>query len=123
MQHGYVIWLTGLSGAGKTTIADRVALTLRDGGWPIEVLDGDVVRQHLGQGLGFSRADRNTNIRRSPFVAGPLAPNGVNVVVAAISPFREAREEARQELGRFLEVYVRCPVDELVKRDTKGLYA
>src|SRR5687767_14965256 len=114
MQHGFVIWLTGLSGAGKTTIANRLALELRDRRLPVEVLDGDVVRQHLGQGLGFSRADRNTNIRRIAFVAGLLARHGVNVVVAAISPYREAREEARQELERFLEVYVRCPIDELV---------
>jgi 3'-phosphoadenosine 5'-phosphosulfate synthase len=123
MRQGFVVWLTGLSGAGKTTIAQEVASELRASGMPVEVLDGDVVRQYLGQGLGFSRADRDTNIRRISFVARLLARNGAAVVVAAISPYRAVREEARAEIGRFIEVYVRCPLDELVRRDTKGLYA
>lgn len=122
MQPGFVVWLTGLSGAGKTTVAQGVATELRAAGLPVEVLDGDVVRQHLGQGLGFSRADRDTNIQRITFVAKLLARNGTAVVVAAISPYREVRQEARAEIGRFVEVYVRCPLDELVRRDTKGLY-
>jgi sulfate adenylyltransferase/3'-phosphoadenosine 5'-phosphosulfate synthase len=123
MPQGFVVWLTGLSGAGKTTIAQGVAARLRAAGLPVEVLDGDVVRQHLGQGLGFSRADRDTNIRRITFVAKLLARNGVAVVVAAISPYRAVRQEARAEIGRFVEVFVQCPLDELVRRDTKGLYA
>jgi ATP sulfurylase/adenylyl-sulfate kinase len=123
MQQGFVVWLTGLSGAGKSTIAQEVAAELRGVGLPVEVLDGDVVRQRLSQGLGFSRADRDENIRRIGFVANLLARNGTAVVVAAISPFREAREQARSEIGRFIEVYVECSLDELVRRDTKGLYA
>lgn len=123
MKHGVTIWLTGLSGAGKSTIAGLLEKELRHRGLPVEVLDGDVVRQHLSKGLGFSREDRDTNIRRIAFVSKLLTRNGVAVIVAAISPYRNTREEARQEIGRFLEVYVRCPMDELVRRDVKGLYA
>jgi len=120
---GSVIWLTGLSGAGKTTLAEAVAARLRERGARVEVLDGDTVREHLSKGLGFSREDRDTNIRRIAFVAMLLARNGVVVVVAAISPYRATREEARAQIERFLEVHVDCPLDELVRRDTKGLYA
>jgi ATP sulfurylase/adenylyl-sulfate kinase len=123
MGQGFVVWLTGLSGAGKTTIAQEVAADLREAGLPVEILDGDTVRQYLGQGLGFSRTDRDTNIRRIAFVAKLLARNGAAVIVAAISPYREVREEARADIGRFIEVFVRCPLDELMRRDTKGLYA
>jgi 3'-phosphoadenosine 5'-phosphosulfate synthase len=123
MRDGFVIWLTGLSGAGKSTIAQEVASELRAAALPVEVLDGDTVRQNLSQGLGFSREDRDTNIHRIAFVAQLLARNGAAVIVAAISPYRAARDEARAQIGRFIEVHVTCPLDELVRRDTKGLYA
>lgn len=123
MNQGVTIWLTGLSGAGKSTIAKLLEDELRHRGLPVESLDGDVVRQNLSKGLGFSREDRDTNIRRIAFVSKLLTRNGVAVIVAAISPYRNTRDEARQEIDRFLEVYVRCPLDELVRRDVKGLYA
>lgn len=119
---GLTIWLTGLSGAGKSTIAGHVAQHLRARGHPVEVLDGDVVRQNLSAGLGFSKADRDTNIRRIGFVAELLTRNGVVTLVAAISPYREVRSEVRERIGRFLEIYVRCPVEVLAERDAKGLY-
>jgi len=115
--------LTGLSGAGKTTIAESLERELRLEGRPVEVLDGDIVREHLSKGLGFSRADRDTNVRRIAFVAHLLSRNGVAVVVSAISPYRSTRDEARSILGRFVEVYVKCNIEELTRRDTKGLYA
>jgi adenylylsulfate kinase len=120
---GCVIWLTGMSGAGKSTLAHAAAGRLRELGEKVEVLDGDVVREHLSQGLGFSREDRDINIRRIAFVAQLLARNGVVVIVAAISPYRAARDAARAQIDRFLEVHVDCPLDELVRRDVKGLYA
>ncbi|HVC35071.1 MAG TPA: adenylyl-sulfate kinase [Chloroflexota bacterium] len=123
MQQGVTIWLTGLSGAGKSTIAKLLADELRHRGLPVETLDGDVVRTNLSKGLGFSREDRDTNIRRIAFVSKLLTRNGVAVIVAAISPYRNTRHEARQDIGRFCEVYVTCPLDELVHRDVKGLYA
>lgn len=119
---GLTVWLTGLSGAGKSTIAEQVAATLRERGYAVEVLDGDAVRQNLSAGLGFSRADRDANIRRIGFVAELLTRNGVIVLVAAISPYRAVRDEVRDRIGNFVEVYVRCPLDELVRRDVKGLY-
>jgi adenylyl-sulfate kinase len=119
---GLTVWLTGLSGAGKSTVADHVAGTLRERGYAVEVLDGDAVRQNLSAGLGFSREDRDANIRRIGFVAELLTRNGVIVLVAAISPYRAVRDEVRDRIGNFLEVYVRCPLDELVRRDVKGLY-
>src|SRR6266566_1833036 len=122
MTSGCTIWLTGLSGAGKSTIAHLVERRLKEGGVKVEVLDGDVVRTHLSKGLGFSREDRDTNIKRIAFVCGLLTRNGVICVCAAISPYREARAWARQEIGNFVEVYVRCPVDVCRERDLKGLY-
>jgi adenylylsulfate kinase len=122
-MQGYTVWFTGLSGAGKSTLARRLEQELARRGQRVEVLDGDEVRRNLSAGLGFSRADRDANIRRIAFVAGLLARHGVVAVVAAISPYRAAREEARRQLGRFVEVYVRCPLDVLVRRDVKGLYA
>ncbi len=119
---GLTLWLTGLSGAGKSTIAERVATSLRGRGLLVEVLDGDVVRENLSAGLGFSKEDRDTNIRRIGFVAELLTRNGVVVIVAAISPYREIREEVRERIGRFVEIYVRCSLDELRRRDVKGLY-
>src|SRR5438270_8423097 len=119
---GVTIWLTGLSGAGKSTIAEHLTTHLRAQGLPVEVLDGDAVRQGLSAGLGFSKQDRDTNIRRIGFVAELLTRNGVVVIVAAISPYREAREEVRRRIGRLVEVYVRCPIEVLATRDVKGLY-
>src|SRR5215218_1442415 len=123
MSSGYTLWFTGLSGAGKTTLGAAVADVLRQRGQPVEVLDGDVVRTNLSKGLGYSREDRDTNIRRIGFVAKLLTRHGVAVVVAAISPYRAVRDEVRQEIGAFVEVYVRCPLEELIRRDVKGLYA
>jgi adenylylsulfate kinase len=119
-----VIWFTGLSGAGKTTITEALVPELRKRG-RVEVLDGDVVRTHLSKGLGFSREDRDTNIARIAFVAHLLARNGVNVVVAAISPYRSAREAAREVIERdaaFIEVHVAPPLETCIERDVKGLY-
>ncbi len=120
---GYTLWFTGLSGAGKTTVADIVERELRERGEPVEVLDGDVVRTNLSKGLGFSKEDRDTNIRRIAFVADLLSRHGVGVITAAISPYRETRDEAREVMGeRFIEVYVKASVDECARRDVKGLY-
>jgi adenylyl-sulfate kinase len=122
MKRGFVVWITGMSGAGKSTSATMLARRLLDTGARVEVLDGDLVRRHLSKGLGYSKEDRNENIRRIGFVAELLARNGVAVIVAAISPYREAREEARAKIEDFLEVYVKCPLEILVERDVKGLY-
>ena len=121
---GRTVWFTGLSGAGKSTVAALVARELRARGERVEVLDGDVVRQHLSKGLGFSKADRDTNIRRIAYVADVLSRNGVCVLSAAISPYRGTRDEARGLMGdRFIEVYVRASVEECARRDPKCLYA
>lgn len=120
---GLTIWLTGLPSAGKSTIANIIEQDLRARGLPVEVLDGDVVRTNLSKGLGFSREDRDINIRRIAFVSNLLTRNGVVVIVAAVSPYRRTRDEARDLIGRFFEVYVKCPIDVLVDRDVKGLYA
>ncbi len=122
MERGFTVWFTGLSGAGKTTIADKLEAELKARGHRVEVLDGDVVRTHLSKGLGFSKEDRDTNIRRIAFVAHLLSRNGVAVITAAISPYREIRDEAREMIGDFVEVYARCPIDVLAERDVKGLY-
>lgn len=123
MTHeGFAVWLTGLSGAGKSTLAEKLVARLREQGARVELLDGDVVRTNLSQGLGFSREDRDTNIRRIGFVAHLLSRNGVIAVVAAISPYREAREEVKRTIGRFVEIHVDCPLEVLASRDTKGLY-
>ena len=119
---GFTIWFTGLSGAGKSTLAERVEQRLKAQGQRVEVLDGDVVRTHLSKGLGFSREDRDTNIKRIAFVCSLLTRNGVVCISAAISPYREARAWARQEIGNFVEVYVKCSIDVCRQRDVKGLY-
>jgi adenylylsulfate kinase len=122
VNQGFTIWFTGLSGAGKTTISRLVETDLFRRGLPVEVLDGDIVRQHLSQGLGFTKADRDTNIMRIAFVSKLLTRNGVVTLVSVISPYREARELARKEIGRFVEVYVKCPLQTCIARDVKGLY-
>ncbi|HVJ93943.1 MAG TPA: adenylyl-sulfate kinase [Labilithrix sp.] len=119
---GAVVWFTGLSGAGKTTISAALAPELRAAGKRVEVLDGDVVRTHLSKGLGFSREDRDTNVARIAFVAHLLARNGVFVLVAAVSPYKATREAARRTIGDFVEVHVAPPLEACVERDTKGLY-
>jgi adenylyl-sulfate kinase len=117
---GFTLWFTGLSGAGKSTLAGE--LMRRLAGARAELLDGDVVRTNLSQGLGFSREDRDTNVRRIGFVAELLSRNGVISVVAAISPYRSTREEVRSRIENFVEVFVDCPLDILTARDPKGLY-
>jgi adenylylsulfate kinase len=122
-EKGFTLWFTGLSGAGKTTISKIVEEQLRERGSRVEVLDGDVVRENLSKGLGFSKEDRDTNIRRIAFVADLLSRNGVPVITAAISPYREIRDEARELMGdRFIEVFVKASVEVCAERDVKGLY-
>jgi len=121
-RKGITIWLTGMPGAGKSTASQLLAERLRRKGVAVEVLDGDVVRTHLSKGLGFSRADRDENVRRIGFVSGLLARNGIVAIVAAVSPYRATREEVRAQLANFVEVYVECPLSVLVERDPKGLY-
>jgi adenylyl-sulfate kinase len=121
---GFTLWFTGLSGAGKSTLANAIGAELRARGLAVELLDGDEVRTHLSKGLGFTREDRDTNIRRIGYVARLLSRNGVVAITAAISPYREVRDEVRAaHEAPFIEVYVRCPIEELARRDVKGLYA
>lgn len=119
---GVTLWFTGLSGAGKTTISRAVAEELRRQGRKIEILDGDIIRSNLSKGLGFSREDRDENIRRIGFVAGLLTRHGVIVLVSAISPYAEVRHEVRERIGNFVEVYVNAPLLVCEQRDVKGLY-
>ena len=125
-EEGLVIWLTGLSGAGKSTLARLLSEKLSTAGHRVETLDGDEVRENLSRGLGFSKEDRDTNVRRIGFVARLLARNAVVVLVAAISPYRQSRDDVRRGIEddgiRFVEAFVRCPIDRLVERDVKGLY-
>jgi adenylylsulfate kinase len=123
MDKGLTLWFTGLSGSGKSTLAQYLTPKLIELGKKVEILDGDEVRENLSKGLGFSKEDRDTNIRRIGFVANLLARNGVVAITAAISPYREIRNEIRTRAqAPFVEVYVRCPIDVLEERDTKGLY-
>ena len=119
---GFTIWFTGLSGAGKSTLAEVIERRLKEQGRNVEILDGDIVRTHLSKGLGFSREDRDTNIKRIAFVCSLLTRNGVVCISAAIAPYREAREWARREIGDFVEVYLKCPIEVCRQRDVKGLY-
>ena len=125
-KKGMVIWLTGLSGAGKTTIGRELKRELTKVEYSVEMLDGDEVRENLSRGLGFSKEDRDTNVRRIGFVSRLLARNGVAVITAAISPYRGSRDEVRRSVEsegvEFYEVFVRCPIHILAKRDVKGLY-
>jgi adenylyl-sulfate kinase len=122
MHKGFTIWLTGMSGAGKSSTSKLLEKYLRDRGANVEVLDGDVVRTFLSKGLGFSKEDRDENIRRIGFVCELLSRNGVIAIAAVISPYRAAREKVRERIPDFIEVYLECPVEVLVERDSKGLY-
>ena len=123
MQHkGFTLWFTGLSGAGKTTIGNMIMERLQNAGAKVEILDGDVVRTNLSVGLGFSKEDRDTNVRRIGFVSELLARNGVICIVAAISPYKAIRDEIREKHENFVEVFASCKLDALIERDVKGLY-
>jgi len=122
MAKGFTVWFTGLSGAGKSTLANLLEEELLERGLKVEVLDGDVVRTHLSKGLGFSKEDRDTNIRRIGWVCHVLTRNDVVAIAAAISPYKEIRDENRTLIGRFVEVYCDCDIPTLTKRDPKGLY-
>lgn len=123
VRPGLVLWFTGLSGAGKTTTARALLEPLRKEGMQAELLDGDELRSVISKGLGFSREDRMENIRRIVFISKMLSRNGINVLVSAITPYREMRELARSELPGYVEIFVDCPLEECERRDVKGLYA
>jgi adenylyl-sulfate kinase len=122
MPQGFTVWFTGMSGSGKTTAAHLLERQLRAAGTNVEVLDGDVLRTRLCKGLGFSKADRDENVRRIGFVCELLTRNGVTAIAATISPYRAARDEIRARIPNFVEVYMECPLDVLIARDAKGLY-
>lgn len=119
---GFTLWFTGLPCSGKSAVADKVAEILKERGLRAERLDGDIVRQSLTRDLGFSKADRDENIRRVTFVAKLLTRNGVAVLTSFISPYKEIREESRREIGTFLEVYTKCALEVCIERDVKGMY-
>ena len=121
-QIGFTLWFTGLSGAGKSTIANILEKEFRKNGLKIEILDGDIVRTHLSKGLGFSKEDRDINIKRIGYVASLLSRNGVIAIGAAISPYRKIRNEVREMHENFIEIYAKCSLEEVEKRDVKGLY-
>jgi adenylylsulfate kinase len=121
-ERGFTLWFTGLSGSGKTTISEIVERELRSRKRPVEVLDGDIVRTNLSKGLSFSRDDRNINVLRIGFVANLLTRNGVGVIVSAISPYKEARDQVRRRIVDFVEVFVDAPLEVCAERDVKGLY-
>src|SRR4051812_31076308 len=121
-EKGFTLWFTGLSGAGKTTVSKIVEHELRSRGSRVEILDGDAVRENLSKGLGFSKEDRDINIRRIGFVCGLLSRNGVIAIAAAISPYRAVRDEVRSHIHNFIEIYVECPLEVVTGRDVKGLY-
>jgi adenylylsulfate kinase len=122
MNRGFCVWLTGLSASGKTTIAHLLEKALLARGMKVQVLDGDIIRTNLSAGLGFTRADREINLRRMAFVAGLLVRHGIVVVVSAITPYQSIREEVRNTIDEFVEVYLRCPLEICIQRDPKGLY-
>jgi adenylylsulfate kinase len=121
-QRGFTVWFTGLPSSGKSTLAEILFGELEGRGLKVELLDGDVVRTNLSKGLGYSREDRDTNILRIGWVAERLTYHGVAVIVSAISPYRETRDQVRKQVGDFVEVFVSCPVEECARRDVKGLY-
>lgn len=121
-QRGFTAWFTGLPCSGKTTVADGVARVLRDRGYRVEHLDGDIVRKGLTSDLGFSKEDRDENIKRVTFVAKLLTRNGVAVLATFVSPYRERRQKTREEIGEFVEIYTRCPVEVCMERDIKDMY-
>jgi adenylyl-sulfate kinase len=121
-EKGFTVWFTGLPSAGKSTLAELLAVKLQERGHGVEVLDGDVVRRHLCKGLGFSKEDRDENIRRIGFVCGLLTRHGAAAIAAAISPYRVTRDEVRSSVGNFVEVYVKASVETCIQRDVKGLY-
>ncbi len=121
-DRGFVLWFTGLSGSGKTTLATHLNELMKKKGYNVEILDGDEIRKGLSRDLGFSKEDREKHNERVMYVAKLLSRNGVITLVPLISPYREIREKAREEIDNFVEIYVRCPLDVLIKRDTKGLY-
>ncbi|PSB50762.1 adenylyl-sulfate kinase [filamentous cyanobacterium Phorm 6] len=123
MDKGFILWFTGLSGSGKTTISKALEPELKARGCKVEILDGDVVRTNLSKGLGFSKEDRDTNIRRIGFVANLLSRNGIVAITAAISPYRAIRDEIRAIESNFVEVYVKATLEVCESRDVKGLYA
>ena len=119
---GFTVWFTGLPSSGKSTLARMLEKVLSDTDFHVEVLDGDEVRLRLSKGLGFSKEDRDENIRRISYVAKIVTRCGAVAITCAISPYREIRNEARKEIGRFVEVYVKCPLEECIRRDVKGMY-
>ncbi len=122
MHKGFALWFTGLSGSGKSTLSERIHQRLVAAGARVELLDGDEVRTHLSKGLGFSKEDRDTNVRRIGFVAELLARNGVIAITAAISPYSDTRDAVRARIGSFVEIFMDCPIAVLAERDVKGLY-
>ena len=122
MHKGFALWFTGLSGSGKSTLSERIYQRLAACGARVELLDGDEVRTHLSKGLGFSKEDRDTNVRRIGFVAELLVKHGVIAITAAISPYRETREAVRERIDTFVEIFMDCPIAVLAERDVKGLY-
>ena len=122
MAKGFVVWFTGLPGSGKTTVARKLGNMLREKGHRVEVLDGDELRKKLDPEVGFSKEDREVHIRRVAYVSKLLARNGVAVLVCLVSPYRHVRAYARKEIGDFIEVWTKCPLEICIKRDPKGLY-
>jgi adenylyl-sulfate kinase len=122
MHEGFALWFTGLSGSGKSSLSERIFRRLVACGAQVELLDGDEVRTHLSKGLGFSKEDRDTNVRRIGFVAELLTRHGVIAITAAISPYRDTRQAVRERIGTFVEVFMDCPIPVLAERDVKGLY-
>lgn len=121
-DQGFVVWLTGLPGSGKTTIAQKLLRELKARNLKVELFDGDEVRRNLSKGLGFSKEDRDTHNKRIIYVCKLLTRNGVNTIVSLISPYRSTRAYARENLPKFVEVYLKCSIEECIKRDPKGLY-
>ncbi len=121
-QKGVTIWFTGLPSSGKSTIADTLAERLKGDGFKVERLDADIIRKHLWKELGYSKEDRDENIRRATFLSKLLTRNGIIVLTSFISPYRELRNYARREIGDFVEIYVKCPVEVCIQRDTRGMY-